>query len=172
MVLSAFCYFSIPVTHLVYLFVCTFGFAHRMRYFSIPCKLLFSPHGGHTLIWSLFFHLCVEKNRNTDTSLSLPLVMKSSNDTQTQLGSPWAQQTVWMAAYCTYDCTVLYCTLGMEKSKAPKRQPIETPEGPESELSALLFDAIQGSWKVSPNGTAGIFWTRVHTPPGWVLSLC
>lgn len=65
------------------------------------------------------------------------------------------------------------CTMGMKKRKAPERQPIQTPEGPESELSALLFQhvAIQVSWKVSPNGTAGIFRAHVHTPPGWVLSL-
>lgn len=71
--------------------------------------------------------------------------------------------SVWMAAY--------HCTMGMEKRKSPKRKPIENPEGLESELCASLFqqDAIQVSWKVSPNGPAGIFRTRVHTPPGWLV---
>lgn len=54
--------------------------------------------------------------------------------------------------------------MGMKERKSPKRKPIETPEGLENELSALLFqhDAIQVSWKVSPNGTAGIFRTSSH----------
>lgn len=119
-----------------------------MQYSCIPCKIPFF----------VFLYIASWVKQETDTSLTLPLLMKSFNDTETELGSPWALMSVWMAAY--------HCTVGMKKRKSPQRRPIETPEGLERELSALLFhrDAIQVSWKVSPNGTAGIFQTHEFTP--------
>lgn len=107
-----------------------FDFAQRMQYSSIPCKIPFFA----------FLYIASWVKEETDTSLTLPLLMKSFNDTETWLGSPWALMSVWMAAY--------HCTMGIKKiKKSPQRRPIETLEGLEKELSALLFrrDAIQVS---------------------------
>lgn len=62
-------------------------------------------------------------------------------------------------------CVPLYN--GLEKrGNLPRGGLLKPQKGLESELSAFSFrhDAIQVSWKVSPNGTAGIFSKHEFTP--------
>lgn len=103
--------------------LCTFGFALWMQHFGIQCKILLLSQQGQTLISLLSSPRCCL--RKTGWHFSHPtLLMKSSNDTETEIGSPWAQMTVWMAGYD--------CTTGMKKAYS-------NPRGPRYGVRALLY---------------------------------
>lgn len=129
----------------------------RMRYFRMS---LWGSQKGWTVISRvLSLHFCLRTER-----------IDTSHPTAVNEAMPKKREFPWDAVSARMDA----CYWKTSLENLPSGSLLKSQRPPELSLSTSSSElyAAPASRKVSPNGPDGFFQMQVHTPPGWVLSLC